>query len=407
MEKLKNVDLTDKQYINNEKIVITENIKKIPINKNTARPFHVYAIDIDLLKYNPDNGRISCEIMDHNFEKINNNDIEQMIIESDTVAFNKTLKNIEAYGQLEPGIVTYDGLVIDGNRRFTCLRKLYENTQNVKFKKFNAIILDNQISCNKKILKSLELNIQLKKEERVDYDRHNKIIDAYKNIEQDKMFTIDEWAKESGSNKSEIELYILIARVINEYLEFLNKPNNWKYAKAKKIDGPFEELAKFIKKQSNHNASDVFIERIKKIFYYWFVAHQEGDKTRLARNMLKMLNDESTLDKIELNIENDTNKIDTIINAYKNDDTDKDLNFIINQECDEQVKHLIKVFNDAEFSFTMSKDANKPYELITKSFNAMKAIDLSLFNELDFKEKDKIISMAKTIIDFLKNYIIK
>lgn len=60
--------------------------------------------------------------------------------------------------QREPGVVLSDGRIIDGNRRYTCLRKLSE--KNDRFKYFEAVILERNIENNAKQIKMLELFIQ-------------------------------------------------------------------------------------------------------------------------------------------------------------------------------------------------------------------------------------------------------
>ena len=65
--------------------------------------------------------------------------IEQFIIQSNEAAIEKTQMNIQLVYQREPGVILVDGRVIDGNRRFTCLRRLALNDE--EFNWFETVFL--------------------------------------------------------------------------------------------------------------------------------------------------------------------------------------------------------------------------------------------------------------------------
>lgn len=72
-------------------------------------------------RYESENGKDSLN--DLNVE-IYNRIIENFITESNPEAIQKTQKNIALVGQREPGVTLADGRIVDGNRRFTCLRRM-------------------------------------------------------------------------------------------------------------------------------------------------------------------------------------------------------------------------------------------------------------------------------------------
>ena len=126
--------------------------------------------DINLeekLYYNDQNDRIATWISQYKADnKINsidmknkeeyNNIIHQFITESNPKALSKTQKNIALVGQEQPGVVLADGRIVDGNRRFTCLRNIQEETGNTQY--MNAVILERDITGNAKEIKMLELD---------------------------------------------------------------------------------------------------------------------------------------------------------------------------------------------------------------------------------------------------------
>lgn len=108
--------------------------RKLTIDGLT-QAYPVYKIKLDWLYYNDQNDRIATWISQYRAQHEGhapnpadrenyNNTIEQFIVESNPDALRKTKANIKMTDQREPGVVLADGRIIDGNRRFTCLRQL-------------------------------------------------------------------------------------------------------------------------------------------------------------------------------------------------------------------------------------------------------------------------------------------
>ena len=143
-----------------------------------TKAYPVYKIRLDWLFYNDQNDRIATWISQYKAQhggqapdisrrEEYNNIIEQFIVESNPDAIRKTQSNIEMVDQREAGVVLADGRIIDGNRRFTCLRRL--SAKNPRFNYFEAVILDRNIESSAKQIKLLELSIQHGEESKVDY----------------------------------------------------------------------------------------------------------------------------------------------------------------------------------------------------------------------------------------------
>ena len=128
--------------------------------------YKVYKVRLDWLFYNYQNDRIATWISQykaqHNGKAPDVSDrekynqiIEQFIVESNADAIHRTQNNIEMVDQREPGVVLADGRIVDGNRRFTCLRRLA--AKNNRFNYFETVILDRNIENSAKQIKMLEL----------------------------------------------------------------------------------------------------------------------------------------------------------------------------------------------------------------------------------------------------------
>ena len=108
-----------------------------------------YEIPTELLRYNYLNGRIATETLEFNqlgkdLNSIDKNEANKLVsdwIWKKSLKENeKTLKNLDEVGQVEPGVITRDGIIIDGNRRFMLTCKLNEKLTSKRF--FKAVILD-------------------------------------------------------------------------------------------------------------------------------------------------------------------------------------------------------------------------------------------------------------------------
>ena len=181
----------------------TENKKRLVIG-NIAEDYPIYKIRLDKLFYNDQNDRISTWIseykMKNNIDKIDYSDkesynkiIHEFITKSNYDAMKKTQQNIEAIGQIEAGVVLTDGRIIDGNRRFTCLRNIQEKRQEEQY--FEAVILDYSIEHNEKQIKMLELMLQHGVDEKVGYSPIERLVGIYHDIVETNLLTISEYAK--------------------------------------------------------------------------------------------------------------------------------------------------------------------------------------------------------------------
>lgn len=162
-------------------VIPTELSRKLTIDGIT-NTYQVYKIRLDLLYYNDQNDRISTwisqyktengvSVLDRSDSEKYNSLIEEFIVKSNPLSIEKTQANIKLFDQKEYGVVLADGRIIDGNRRYTCLRRL--SKENDKFKYFEAVILERSFESSAKEIKKLELSIQHGEESKIDYNPIN------------------------------------------------------------------------------------------------------------------------------------------------------------------------------------------------------------------------------------------
>lgn len=230
--------------------------KKITYGGKTA-VYPVYRVRLDALYYNNHNDRIATWITQYESEngtdslveldkEIYNHIIENFICESNHEAIERTKKNIFLVGQREPGVTLSDGRVVDGNRRFTCLRKIQrESTEPVYFE---TVIMDMDIHEDKKQIKLLELSIQHGEEKKVDYDLIDYAVGTYRDVVQTNLLTAEEYAASTNETVIDVKKRIEVAEVICEFLEYLGLPEQYHVAREFQVYSLFVEMMPSLKK---------------------------------------------------------------------------------------------------------------------------------------------------------------
>lgn len=388
---INNNDLTD--VMMKGEIVGT---KKMNI-KGQVRNMDVYRIPIDRLYYNDKNDRIATWISKYESENgsirsldINayNDKIQEYIIKSDKQKFVTTMNNIRNFSQLEAGVVFIDGRVIDGNRRFTCLRKLFQDTGDQSFAYFDAVILNNEIS--EKEIKLMELVLQHGQEGKVDYNPIEKLVGIYRDIIKDKLFDVKEYAKSIDTKESDVEKSVQLAGLMEDFLEYINAPEQFYIARELEIDGPLNEIYN-IKKRIGSDEEKW--EKVRIALYDNMLVktnnQESGDITRIIRDFGKKVveNDEifdtyfEKHEEYSRELNSRLNNSDEIIN------TD-----FIRKEIREDEELKSKISNNLEEALYNAKKGEarkKPIELLKSINEDISKIDTSAVSRLRGEDREE------------------
>ena len=189
---------------------------------------NAYAIPLEYLVYNPYNGRIgsvvkSYERQNHTLDPEDADDkalIEKFLWESKPDANKKTKERLLKEHQQKHGIVTADGIIIDGNRRASLLSNIMADT-NIPYNEkshcryFIAIILPED--ADKKEILALETTYQMGEDAKVDYNPIEKYLKC-KDL-KDEGFTDDDIAGMMDSKPGEIRTMLSALRLMDDYLD--------------------------------------------------------------------------------------------------------------------------------------------------------------------------------------------
>lgn len=318
------------ELIKNGNIEKTTLTKRLTIGGET-KDYPVYKFPLEYLYYNDQNGRINTvyhhyisnhgkltpEIGESKYNEI----FEKFIFDSKKQALKDTQISIFEKGQQEPGVILFDGRVIDGNRRFTALRRIQRDT-NIK-QYFEAVILSFDIKnkLDEKKIKELELDLQLGREERVSYDPIDRIFDVYNTIKVQKLMTPEEYKKASGAgNTKGINRDIRLAELIIKFLAIIapsqNPIDKFYLARELKLDGPIEEIEGTINKLKENK--ETVTQNVLTTLAVQIAKSDTGDSdiTRKMRNIKKNILNNPDINKHY--IEATDSHVDEIIDCFEN-----------------------------------------------------------------------------------------
>ncbi len=223
--------------------------------KSSTVKLAVFEIPVEYLVFNQYNGRIGTFVKTHEkqYGPIDSSTPEGEKVIVDFLWDSKknrneaTLKDIKVKGQLEYGIVTKDGVVIDGNRRCMILKRIAEK-DNKSPTYFKAVILDDTLDSNPKEIRKLETIYQMGVDEKVDYNAIEKYLKCQ---DLSKDFKLDEIGNMMGEKGSKIKEYLDILTLMEDYLKTYGYEGMYTILNEETVEGPFVDLRGYLEKQSN------------------------------------------------------------------------------------------------------------------------------------------------------------
>ena len=143
-----------------------------------------------------------------------------------------TINSLIREGQLQPGVVTLDGLILAGNRRFRLLNEINRNPDKYNIhnanidglKYFEAAILDAVLA--KEEIVRYESFYQYGAEDKVDYDPIQKYIAARE--QKDYNFSLkeiaDNFAALTNGDEKTVQKWLDVYDLMAEYLDYIGEP---------------------------------------------------------------------------------------------------------------------------------------------------------------------------------------
>lgn len=383
--------------------------KKLTID-GIAKAYPVYRVRLDQLFYNDQNDRIATWISQYKNEhgeeafeetlkesthESYNAIIEQFIIQSNETAIEKTQMNIALVHQREPGVILSDGRIIDGNRRFTCLRRLAQKDDT--FNWFETVILDTNIETSRKQIKMLELAIQHGEEKKVDYNPIDRLVGVYQDIVETELLTVEEYAFSTNETVNDVKRRIESAMLVAEFLEFIHMPKQWHVARDYQVVSAISDMQPLLRKCTTVEMR----QKVKNAVFANIMMHTIGDSRKYVNNLSAMMNSGffpvyiKEQDKISYALSVD-------MEAFYPQNKGELESFISSHE--EEAEALQMSLDKSLLKAKKHETRNRPSQIVSKSITLLKDVDTRIFEKLtDFERenlKDKLDRLSTVITGY-------
>jgi len=393
-------------HMNNEnydnELKINEYIKNNPnckLHKTISVMLNGKLVDLEAFRlpleytfYNIKNGRFAAEYIDlvkqEGKELKSNNPtdskkIQSLLIDLDPKQSLILLKDLQAYGQKDPGIITYDGQVINGNRRKAVLEELVEDGHS-QFKFIEVTRLPQNVSAQD--LWKIEAGIQLSRNVQLNYGPINELLKFQQGIQAG--LTPLEIANSlyGGFRDSEILEKLEILKLITEYLKFIGAPGI--FNRAKGVHEHFIDLRNIIlgfKKQGALPDEIVVAKHIG------FQLIHDGVAQRDMRKIKQIL----AYEKVK-------NKFWDAIEYSKPGNLEEKLKKKIDAEQNDEYTPARTIFNNCLDSLRAISEAQQPEKLLNRALTNLENINVEK-KSLAKPEIQSLIKEIEKVIDRLKS----
>lgn len=391
------------ELVDTELVQRTELSRKVSFGGKTET-YPVYKVRLDALYYNDQNDRIATWISRYEAENGNgslselskdiyNRIIEDFICQSNYEAIQKTQKNISLVGQREPGVTLADGRIVDGNRRYTCLRRLQRESAEPVY--FETVIMDADMQEDKKQIKLLELAIQHGEEKKVDYDLIDFAIGTYRDIVQTGLLTVEEYAQGTNETPADVRKRLQSAEIICRFLEYIKLPEQYHVAREYQVYSIFQEMQQ-IKLPTEQQK-----RQLETIVFNNTVMHAIRDQRKFIRDIKALVKGgvhdfyfaqqqelgEEFLERFNLVSIHSKKDVDEFANA--NTDISEELQLSMERALLRSRAQQLKT---------------KPSENMAKCLSLMQDTDVRLFDRISIEDREQLKAQLDKIINIAEEY---
>jgi len=195
----------------------------------------LYNIPIqDFLIHNIRNGRFRSELLEREEQlkrkldptkKKDDEIIRKLLLEQSESETAALMTDIQKNGQLEAGIITFDGAVINANRRMAIMRTLFEKTKEDRFKYLMVAILPPGV--NEIDLWKIEAGLQFGRDFRLQYGGVNELLKLREGEKQGLSQKEISVALIGRFSEKQVKEKLDTLKLIDSYLLFIGKKNEY------------------------------------------------------------------------------------------------------------------------------------------------------------------------------------
>jgi hypothetical protein len=210
----------------------------------------VYKVPIKYLIFNIRNGRFAAELLQKESELKRKLDttvpadakiIQKLLLDISPHETEALKKDLAHNGQLDPGVITHDGAVVNANRRMAILSLLHEETADPKFEYLRVARLPKDV--DEKDIWRIEAGLQFAKEFRLDYSPINELLKLKEGREKSRLSPQEISTTLMGRfTANEVTERLAVLKLIESYLEFIGKPGQYHIVQEQRSMEKFNSL---------------------------------------------------------------------------------------------------------------------------------------------------------------------
>jgi len=380
---------------------------------------NVYRLPIKSLRYNIRNGRFAAELRAVEAKKgrkLDTNDpddaaiVKKILREQSKEETQFLKKDLKQKGQIDPGLITHDGYVINGNRRMAIFELLYEEEPDPKFEFLDVQVLP--ISVTPKDLWRIEAGLQLSRDKRLDYSPVNQLLKIEEGIRaglKPEEIAKSFYGKVTGKNIVD-DLERL--KLMKEYLNYIGKPDDLKLAD--RLDNHFINLQKQIQKLQRKGVTKSDINKAIVLGYETILG---GVRHLDVRHLAEVILSDRARDGIEKALDEpdeldaEESPVDEALEAGELDGAESEEEAEVESLSSDSLelsrrrgkaKRIVEEYKNALDVVDFEKSREEPRKLIRKAIDAIESIDKESDHILRAEVKRDLKELAKRVMEFLE-----
>lgn len=347
----------------------------------------LFRVPIDLLFHNIRNGRFAAELLEREEQlkrKLDStkekdaDEIRKLLLGQNEGEAEALKKDIKENGQLEPGIITFDGAVINANRRLAIMHSLYQETRKDIYKYLLVGMLPQGV--DEVDLWKIEAGLQFGRDFRLQYGGVNELLKLREGEAQglnDKDISV---ALLGRFTEKQVREKLDILNLIDSYLSFIDKPKEYHRITEE------QDLEKFNSLQKNviSTLKNKHGKKKKEIAELTAIAFSLISKTKVTHWDIRRLRDISTNAKAD----NELRSVfkDAIPGSVK--------------EIKLSPEKIKESFVTAQEIIENAEEGDKPERLLKRAKSALEGVD-EKSKKLKEKEVKTLLSELKVRLDIL------
>lgn len=258
-----------KAYIDSNPDSKMDRVQRIEI-EGRVHDLPVYRLPVKLLSFNIENGRFATDLQTIEAglrRKLNTrntadaNKVKQTLLDKYPQETKKLKEDLKKVGQLEAGVITAAGVVINANRRMAILMELHKETSQDRFGYLETIILPRNLSDTE--IYKIEARLQYAKEFKMGYGPVNELLKIKEGL--GKGMSKRELAALLSRDEKYIEEHLAQLKLLEAYSKHAWKKIDYKKIEEMQITEQITDVEKNIRKFNHEGRSPSEVKKLLEV----------------------------------------------------------------------------------------------------------------------------------------------